>query len=292
MEHVKPGLVAAAIVSALGLFTTMEAAAQAPSPGAVAPTTTSAQVAPPAQSAAAPASPAPPAQPLSQTPTAPAAPPPAPPPAPVAGVSSPTAATPPPASPSAPCPPGREYDGPPLLLGGRSQVGGYGGFSTAYTHMLDHDGALLGVEGALLLAHRLSFGLAGYGFSRAPSGPDAPDGSERRLGVGYGGFVVRYAFLTNLPVYPSLGMLIGGGAVVLTDEDFEDGDGDDDDEHEQTDGFFVFQPELSFHANLTRWMRVGLTAGYRVTSGVHRFGLQESDTNGVTLGGNLQFGWF
>jgi len=226
MEHVKSGLVATAIVSALGLFTTIGAAAQAPSQDAVAPTTTD------------------------------------------------------------------DYDGPPLLFGGHAKVGGYGGFSTAYTHMLDHNGALIGVEGALLLAHRLSFGLAGYGFSRAPSGPAALDGSERRFGVGYGGFVVRYAFLTHLPVYPSLGVLIGGGAVVLTDEDFDDGDDHDDDENEQADGFFVFQPELSFHTNLTRWMRLGVTAGYRVTGSVHRFGLQESEVNGVTLGGNVQFGWF
>jgi len=185
----------------------------------------------------------------------------------------------------------REYDGPPLLLGRRIAVGGYGGFGAAFTQMLDRNGAAVGFEGALLLAHRLSLGFAGYGFSRTPNGPAALDGTERKLGAGYGGFVARYAFLTNLPVYFSVGMIVGGGAVVLhDDEERDEWDGRHDD-RDVSDGFFVVQPELAMHANLTRWMRVGLTGGYRVTSNVSRFGLSESDLNGVVLGGNIQFGW-
>jgi hypothetical protein len=185
----------------------------------------------------------------------------------------------------------REYDGPPLLLGRRIAVGGYGGVSTVFTHMLDRNGAAVGFEGALLLAHRLSLGFAGYGFSRTPDGPAALDGTERKLGTGYGGFVARYAFLTNLPVYFSVGAIIGGGVVVLND-DIENDDWDDNhDRNEQSDGFFMVQPELAMHANLTRWMRVGVTGGYRITSNVSRFGLTESDLNGVVLGGNIQFGW-
>ena len=39
-----------------------------------------------------------------------------------------------------------------------------------------------------------------------------------------------------------------------------------------------------------RWMRLGLQGGYRITSGVGRLGYTESDINGFTLGGTLQFG--
>lgn len=181
------------------------------------------------------------------------------------------------------------------MLGRHTSVGGYGGVSAAYTNMLDRHGSVIGLEGALLLAHRLSIGLAGYGFTRAPAGPDGPNGNRRELGVGYGGLVVRYAFLTKFPVYPSVGILIGGGATVLHDDDEDVFDDHDDDEHddddEQVDGFFVAQPEVALHANLTRWMRLGVTVGYRITSRVHRFGLSESDLNGVTAGGNVQFGW-
>jgi hypothetical protein len=192
-------------------------------------------------------------------------------------------------------PPGRRerhYDGPPLLLGRKISVGGYGGVGTAYTHMLNRHGALVSFEGALLLAHRLSLGLTGFGFSRTPDGPLAADGTQRNFGAGYGGFVARYAFLTQFPVYFSAGLMVGGGAVVLHRDDVDDADDDEwDDDDAQSDGFFVAQPELSMHANLTRWMRLGVTAGYRVTSKVDRFALDTSDLNGVVLGGNIQFGW-
>jgi hypothetical protein len=39
-------------------------------------------------------------------------------------------------------------------------------------------------------------------------------------------------------------------------------------------------------------MRLGLTAGYRFTSGVDKHGYDESDVNGVVVGGQLQFGAF
>ena len=120
-----------------------------------------------------------------------------------------------------------------------------------------------------------------------------PDGSPREFGAGYAGFVTRYAFLTGLPIYPSLGVVVGGGAVVLSrDDDRHERYDDDDDDHETAAGFFVAQPELALHANLARWLRLSVTAGYRFASDVKRFHLTKSDLDGVVLGGNLQFGWF
>jgi len=271
----------------LSLLATTSAAAQEPAPAA-----------PPAAYPGDPAAiPAPAAPPPAQPAAAPPAAPPPPPPPPVV---APAPLPPPPPPPGAPYPQARParasrpYDGPPLALGSRGHVGGYAGLSSSYTHMLDRHGALLGVEAALLLSHRLSLGLAGHGFLRTPEGPADAYG-EREFGVGYGGFVARYAFLTTLPVYASVGVLIGGGAVVLHPEsdDWDDDDWDDerDDGREEVDGFFVVQPELSLHANLTRWMRLGVNAGYRITSGVQRFGLSESDLNGPVVGGHIQFGW-
>ena len=43
---------------------------------------------------------------------------------------------------------------------------------------------------------------------------------------------------------------------------------------------------------MTRWLRLGATGGYRFASGVGRFGLRNSDINGVVVGGNIQLGWF
>jgi hypothetical protein len=193
------------------------------------------------------------------------------------------------------------YDGPPTLLGrGRKvKVGAYGGVGAAYTRFMDRDSGLMSIEGALLLDHRLSLGVAGYGFTRTPSGPDGEGGTPQEFGAGYGGFVARYSLIGNLPVYGSLGLLLGAGAVNLHrdygwDENEWDGDWEHDRQFEpgRFDSFLVVQPELTLHANLTRWLRAGAMVGYRATSGVGRFGLQEADLNGIVAGANLQFGWF
>ena len=243
--------------------------------------------------------------------TAPAAAPPeapAPAPAPVAAAepAEPVAATPislaPPPAETVP-PSHNEYDGPPLLFSGKKkkpQIGAYGSLGVAYTHMLHRDGALVNLEAALLIDHRLSIGLAGYGFSRTPRGPDAFDGARREFGTGYGGLTVRYAvFAPNFPVYASLGVLVGGGVLALDDERrWNDDDWDDDDDNdwrggrEQVEGYFVTQPDITLHVNATRWLRFGVTGGYRFASGVDAFGFDSKAMSGAVVGGNIQLGWF
>jgi|GEM_PF-1330870 len=187
-------------------------------------------------------------------------------------------------------------DSPPTLLNSRLRIGGYGGMSAAYTHMLGRHGTLVGGEGAVLFNHRLSLGLAGYGFLDAPRGPADADGNTRRFGTGYGGFVARYAFLSHGPFYVSAGALIGGGILSLQrdrgwDDDDWNNDNDGEWDRDSVDPFFIVQPELTAHVNLTRWMRVGATAGYRFVNGISRFGFEERDMAGVVLGSQLQMGW-
>lgn len=178
-------------------------------------------------------------------------------------------------------------DGPPVALSEKISVGGYGGLDVAYTRMFGRDGALVGAQGALLLDHRLSLGVAGYGWTNPQQGPSDSFGNEQRFETGYGGVTLRYALYTpSLPVYVSLGALFGAGAIALVSDD------DHHPDHEDEDVFAVVQPDITVHANLTRWMRLGVTGGYRFTSGVARNGYDESDVNGWVVGGQLQFGSF
>ena len=197
------------------------------------------------------------------------------------------------------------YDGPPLLLGNGKQfkVGGYGSLGGAYTRLMGRDSGLMSLEAAFLLDHRLSLGVIGYGFTRTPSGPDAIDGTPQEFGAGYGGVAVRYSVFSGLPVYGTFGLVLGAGAIALhrdngwNDEDDWGDDWDsDDDGHDwrsvRVDPFLFAQPEVALNANATRWLRFGATLGYRFTGGVGRFGLEESDINGIVAGGNIQLGWF
>jgi hypothetical protein len=194
-------------------------------------------------------------------------------------------------------------DSPPLLLGGgrNPKLGGYAGLGGGYTPFLGRDSGFVSLEGALLLDHRLSIGVAGYGFTRTPSGPRTSDGERQEFGAGYGGLAVRYSVFGGFPVYATFGTVLGAGAVNLhrdlvwdDEEEWDDGLDHDDDEWRsgKFDPFLFIQPELALNANLTRWLRAGATVGYRFTGGVGRFGLVESDLNGVVAGANLQVGWF
>jgi len=195
------------------------------------------------------------------------------------------------------------YDGPPLLLGNGKQfrLGGYGGIGGAYTRLMGQHSGLVSFEAAFLLDHRLSLGAVGYAFTRTPSGPDAADGSQRQFGAGYGGVAVRYSVFSGLPVYGTFGLVLGAGAVNLhrdngwdDEADWDDGFDEDDPSFKagRFDPFLFVQPEIALNANATRWLRFGATLGYRFTNGVGRFGLDESDLNGVVVGGSIQVGWF
>jgi hypothetical protein len=197
-----------------------------------------------------------------------------------------------PAPPAPPAP----YEGPPLLLHskhGKTAIGGYGGVGVSYTHMLHRDGALVDFSGAVVLEHRLALGLAGYVFSRTPSGPNLGP-LPREYTTAYGGFVIRYALYTdNLPVYGSIGALIGGGAIGLV-EDFDREYNDDYHSHYDGDwhGYFVFQPDVALHANATRWLRFSVFGGYRVATAVHEFNYDSTAVSGGLVGGRIEFGWF
>lgn len=191
-----------------------------------------------------------------------------------------------------PAPSGSAPDsGPPLLFGRDLHVGGYGGLDVMYTRMFGRDGAVVGVQGAVLINHRLALGLAGYGFTNPEPGPLDLEGDEQYFESGYGGLTVRYSLMSEeVPVYVTVGGLVGAGAIELTDKHGDD-DFELEDDHAD-DVFAVFQPDITLHANLTRWMRLGATAGYRFTSGVNHLGFEESDVNGLILGGHVQFGSF
>jgi len=190
-------------------------------------------------------------------------------------------------------PPGQAVgdDGPPLLFGDDFDVGGYGGLDVMYSRMFGQDGAIVGLSGALLLDHRLSLGVAAYGWTNSQPAPPDALGNAQSFETGYAGVTLRYAlYLPNSPVYLSVGTLLGGGAIALVDRDHDDYDDFEDDGRE--DVFAVVQPDVTLHANLTRWMRLGVTAGYRFTSSVDDYGYDEGDVNGVVIGGQLQFGAF
>lgn len=184
-------------------------------------------------------------------------------------------------------------DGPGTLLGGddgKIDFGGYGGFNVLGSEVADGWGLLIGGEAGLLLDHRFSIGLAGYGLASRVEGPRFSDGERSILGFGYGGLTLRYQIVGKGPIYLSLGSLVGAGAIALFEQDDDELEFNEDEQ--SVNGFLVVEPSLQVHANLTRWMRLGLDGSYRFVHGVNSYGYEERDLRGWSFGGHLQFGWF
>lgn len=190
------------------------------------------------------------------------------------------------------------YEGPATLLtsdGRKMHVGGYGGISIMGTSINKSGGLLVGGEGAILLDHRLAIGIAGYGLSSEVSGPDFADGEASILGFGYGGAVFRYHLVSKRsPVTASLGTLVGAGGLTLIEETTTDEFDNEYDYAEDTEAsvLFVVEPSVQANLHLTKWMRFGVTGGYRFVRGPSLRGISDGDLEGVTAGGHLQFGWF
>jgi hypothetical protein len=180
-----------------------------------------------------------------------------------------------------------ETDTPPeTLFGGDQEVvlGGFGGLNVRYTRVLGADSVWVGGEGALLLNHALSVGAGGGGIANEIN----PTG-KTRLDFGYGGLIVRYHFFSSEVVNFAVGGLVGAGGIAVHDRN----DNPDDIDWEKIgESVFVFEPELGLYLNMTRWMRVGITGGYRFVSGVDKNDLSETDVRGAAGGGSVQFGWF
>ena len=66
---------------------------------------------------------------------------------------------------------------------------------------------------------------------------------------------------------------------------------DEDDITEVSDGYFVIQPDITLHTNVTRWLRFGITGGYRFAGPVDDGDFDGDALRGVVVGGNIQAGW-
>jgi len=182
--------------------------------------------------------------------------------------------------------PESEDEPPATLFGGDQAVvfGGFGGLNVRYTRVLGNDAVWVGGEGALLLNHAFSVGAGGGGIAN-----EINPTKQTRLDFGYGGLILRYHFFSSEIVNFAVGGLIGAGSIGVHDRNL---DADQVDWEEVGETVFVFEPELGLYLNVTRWMRIGLTGGYRFVSGVEKNDLSETDVRGAAGGGAVQFGWF
>lgn len=173
-------------------------------------------------------------------------------------------------------------------------LGGFAGFGVMYTRFAGGDRPLICGEAAVIIDHAFTFGGGGCGIPdsmKATSIGVSNTSAEDRVQFGYGGAIARYHLFSRRSINLAIGVLVGAGGVVVGKWIGGAKDPENFDVKNQ-DAVFIVEPQVGGFANLTRWLRVGAVAGYRVASGVDLKGMSASDLRGPTLGGQIQGGWF
>jgi len=196
-----------------------------------------------------------------------------------------------------PCPekkPNAPYTGPKPLLStkeGKIAYGGYGGLTVLATGIQGQAAMVVGGEGAFLMDHRFVLGIGVYVLTSMVNVDRYANGDRSLLLMGYGGPIIRYQFFGNGPLVLSVGALFGGGGLGFMHEIYDDA-WEVEDNYSTGQVFFVLEPSIQGHVQLTRWMRAGVNLNYRAIQGVATRGVDDRGLSGFAGGAHLQFGWF
>ena len=184
------------------------------------------------------------------------------------------------------------------LLNSNARITGFGGPSVYYTTFNGEPHVMVGGSGAVLLNSSFYAGGGAWGLASQPdAGMRAVDGALRNTDyeAGFCGFMLGAILQGNDVIHTSADVTIGGGSVNIVRDDLKynhDDQHDDWNFHAEDDGFFMVQPMAHMELNVIRWMRVDASAGYRIVSGIERFGLDNNDVSGPVAGLGFRFGKF
>lgn len=159
---------------------------------------------------------------------------------------------------------------PATLVGHRAVLTGYFAFDARFTSVKGKFGVLAGAEGALLVNHRLSVGLGGWGLATDNAQVNMGVAGPQRLTMGYGGLQLGWVARPGSVLHPTVGVLVAGGEIEVGDED-EDG---------ASDHVFVLEPSLGLELSVSRALRLVVGATYRHVADVEVPGVRASDVRG------------
>lgn len=169
------------------------------------------------------------------------------------------------------------------LLGSSPLNGGFGsmilevGITDGLTNTIGGGGGLV--------FRNFFFGL--YGSSSTDALSELFDGGDiSGMDLAQGGLWIGCTPNSYNAIHPYFSLRAGWGVL---DIDFDDPGL----EFEDLDQVFVATPEIGLEFNLTRWMRLGGTVGYRYISGINdETPIGSDDLNGLVAGVTLRLGWF
>ncbi len=143
------------------------------------------------------------------------------------------------------------------LFGDLNVVGAFGAPIIEVGAINGEVGADVGGGGALMLNNMF---IGGYGMGTSYPEYTTSSGDERNIRFRHGGFWLGYTPNPHRVAHLYSSLKIGWGSARLR----EDG------EDIATDRLFALTPELGLEINLTRFVKMGISAGYRWVNGISK----------------------
>lgn len=169
--------------------------------------------------------------------------------------------------------------------------GGYGALSFSYTQIDGQDAFLVGARGAWIMDHSFAVGLGGQGFVNDINHHHWMDNDlNESLAGGYGGIYLEAILGPRLPVHISIPVLFGVGGIARVSDNYWEDNWIHDDSKE--DAFLVLEPAIELEFNMTRYMRLAGSFGYRFTSNIEMENTDPDVLEGFNMGVVLKFGKF
>lgn len=173
-------------------------------------------------------------------------------------------------------------------------VSGFGGLYSSTSRINGYNATFMGGRGAAIINDTFIIGGGGcglvYPISRSDLGNDVSEQNAGKvkniINMGYGGILVGVHIFQKSILNLSLTSIIGGGEFYFTDSL------ENDESTEVVNEFFVMEPTLMMHLNLTKWMRIGAGVSYRYTRGLDTDEFTDRDFSKPSVVAAIDFGWF
>jgi hypothetical protein len=180
-------------------------------------------------------------------------------------------------------------------------ITGYGGPYMSTTEINGKQAYFMGGRGAALIGRTFIIGGGGMGLLHPESRSDLSGqhygGELKYVNMGYGGAIIGLALFQPSILNLSATTLIGGGGLVFSnqseyDEEHHSDSGQYQNTSSKVEEFFIAEPEVMMHLNLTRWMRIGVGLSYRYTYGINNNDFSDEDFRNLSAVFAAEFGWF
>src|SRR6056297_151816 len=169
-------------------------------------------------------------------------------------------------------------------------------------NIYDDNGILVGGRMGAIFNDRFTIGLGGSGLTAKSSFDCDLDamipGNETkvRIGMGYGGLALEYAFFSKKAIHFTIPVLIGAGGFIFYEDE---GDLWDDDFNElDNTAAFIIEPGVNVELNLFKHFRFNVGASYRLVQGTvlddNGLGavVSDEDLSDFVINASLKFGFF